>query len=242
MNFIKIKIPFSSVQFSSVELLSRVRLFATPWNGICCSVAKSCPTQRSHGLKQAGLPCPFLSPRVFSYSHALALWGHPNISSSVTPFSSCPQSFLASGSFPMSWFFASGGQSIGALASVLLMDVKAKVAQLCPTLCDPMDCIVHGILQARILEWVAFPFSRDLPNPGLPCCRQILYQLSHKGSPRILENSQAWFPLELTGLISFYPRDSQESSPTSQFKSINSSVLSFLYSQLSHPYMTTGKP
>ena len=37
----------------------------------------------------------------------------------------------------------------------------------CPTLCDPMDYAVHGILQARILEWVAFPFSRDLPNPGI---------------------------------------------------------------------------
>ena len=42
-----------------------------------------------------------------------------------------------------------------------------KVAQSCPTLCDPMDYTVHGILQARILEWVAFPFSRDLPNPGI---------------------------------------------------------------------------
>ena len=50
----------------------------------------------------------------------------------------------------------------------------------------PMDYTVHGILQARILEWVAFP-SRIFPaqgsNPGLPHCRQILYQLSHKGSP-----------------------------------------------------------
>ena len=44
---------------------------------------------------------------------------------------------------------------------------EVKVAQLCPTLCNPMDYIVHGILQARILEWVAFPFSRDLPNPGI---------------------------------------------------------------------------
>ena len=42
-----------------------------------------------------------------------------------------------------------------------------KVVQSCPTLCDPMDYIVHGILQARILEWVAFPFSGDLPNPGI---------------------------------------------------------------------------
>ena len=45
--------------------------------------------------------------------------------------------------------------------------MKVKVVQLCPTLCDPMDYTVHGILQARILEWVDFPFSGDLPNPGI---------------------------------------------------------------------------
>ena len=70
--------------------------------------------------------------------------------------------------------------------------VKVKVTQSCPTLCDPMDYTVHRILQARILEWVAFPFSGGIfptqgLNPGLPHCRQILYQLSHKGSLRILE-------------------------------------------------------
>ena len=47
------------------------------------------------------------------------------------------------------------------------MSYKVRVAQLCPTLCDPVDYTVHGILQARILEWVAFPFSRDLPNLGI---------------------------------------------------------------------------
>ena len=66
-----------------------------------------------------------------------------------------------------------------------------KVAQSCQTLCNPMNYTVHGILQTRILEWVAFLFSRGYSiqglNPGLPYCRQILYQLSHKGSPRILE-------------------------------------------------------
>ena len=69
--------------------------------------------------------------------------------------------------------------------------VKVKVAQSCLTLCNPMDYTVHGILQAKILEWVAFPFSRGSSqprvDPGLPHCRRILYQLSHKGSPRILE-------------------------------------------------------
>ena len=43
--------------------------------------------------------------------------------------------------------------------------VKVKVVQLCPTLCNPMDYTVHGILQARILEWVAFPFSRGSSQP-----------------------------------------------------------------------------
>ena len=69
---------------------------------------------------------------------------------------------------------------------------EVKVTQLCPTLWDPMDLLVHAILQARILEWVTFPFSRGIfptpgSNPGLPHCRWILCQLSHKGSPRILE-------------------------------------------------------
>ena len=59
-----------------------------------------------------------------------------------------------------------------------------KVVQLCPTLCDPMDYIVHEILQARILEWVAFLFSRGIfptqgLNPALLHCWRILYQLSY---------------------------------------------------------------
>ena len=62
----------------------------------------------------------------------------------------------------------------------------------CIWLCDPIDHTVHGIFQARILEWIAFPFSRGSSqprdcNPGLSHCRRILHQLSHKGSPRILE-------------------------------------------------------
>ena len=49
----------------------------------------------------------------------------------------------------------------------LLQQVKVKFAQSCLTLCNPMDYTAHGILQARILEWVAFLFSRDIPNPGI---------------------------------------------------------------------------
>ena len=60
--------------------------------------------------------------------------------------------------------------------------LKVKVTQLCLTLCDPMEYTVHGILQARIMEWQPFPSPGDPPNPwiypGLLHCRQILYQLS----------------------------------------------------------------
>ena len=50
-------------------------------------------------------------------------------------------------------------------------DIKGKVAQLCPTLCNPMDCRVHGILQARILEWVPLPFS------GAPCMSSLICRI-----------------------------------------------------------------
>ena len=79
-----------------------------------------------HGLYQTRLPCPLLSPGVCSNSCLLCQWCHPTISSSVVPFSSCFQSFPASGSFPMSLHFASGGQSIeaSASASVLPMNIQ----------------------------------------------------------------------------------------------------------------------
>ena len=70
-----------------------------------------------HGLQHARLPCPSPSPRVCSNSCPLSLWCHPVISSSVTPFFSCPQSFPVSGSFPLSQLFTSDGQSMGASAS-----------------------------------------------------------------------------------------------------------------------------
>ena len=66
---------------------------------------------RPHGLQHARPPCPSPTPRVYSNSCSLSRWCHPTISSSVVPFSSCLQSFPASGSFPMNQFFASGGQS-----------------------------------------------------------------------------------------------------------------------------------
>ena len=122
-----------------------------------------------HGLQHARPPCPSPAPGACSNSCPLSWWCHPTTSSSVVPFSSCPQSFPASGSFQMSQLFASGGQSIGAsaLASVLPMNIR---------------------------DWFFFFFKDWL----------------------------VWSPCS--------PRDPQESSPTPQFKSINSSALSFLYS------------
>ena len=74
-----------------------------------------------------------------------------------------------------------------------MFKVKVKVTQPCLTLCNPMDYTVHGILQTRILEWVAYPSPADLPNPGIKLgplhCRQILYQLSYQGRSVYHEHS-----------------------------------------------------
>ena len=81
---------------------------------------------------------------------------------------------------------------------------ERKVAQLCLTLCDPMDCIVHGNLQGRVLEWVAFPFSSGSSQPrDITQVSRIaggfFNQLSHKGSPRILEWVAYPSPVDLHG-------------------------------------------
>ena len=119
-----------------------------------------------HGLQHTRLPCPSPTPRAYSNSCLSSQWCHPIISSSVIPFSSCLQFFLASGSFQMSQFFASGGQSIGVSTSTSVLPMNIK----------------------------------------------------------------AWFHLGWLIGSPWSPRDSQESSPTPQFKSIDSSALSFHYS------------
>ena len=118
-----------------------------------------------HELQHTRPPCLSPTPEAYPNSCPLSQWCHPTILSFAVPFSSCPQSFPASGSFQMSQLSALGGQRIGvsALASVLPMNI------------------------------------------------------------------QDWSPLGLTG-SPCSPRDSQESPPTPQFKSINSSALSFIYS------------
>ena len=92
---------------SSVQSLSRVWLFATPWTA-ARQASLSITNSRSPN------PCP------------LSQWCHPTISSSVVPFSSCSQSFLASGSFPVSQFFTSGGQSYGVSASASVLPINIQ--------------------------------------------------------------------------------------------------------------------
>ena len=79
-----------------------------------------------HGLQHARPPCPSPTPGVHSNSCPLSRWCHPTISSSVVPFSFCPQSFPASGSFQMSQFFVSGGQSIGVSASISVLPMNTQ--------------------------------------------------------------------------------------------------------------------
>ena len=119
---------------------------------------------RPHESQHARPPCPSPAPRVHSDSCPSSQWCHPAISSSVVPFSYCPQSLPASESFPMSQLFAWGGQSPGVSALASFLPKK----------------------------------------------------------------SQGQSPSEWTGWSPCSPKDSQESSPTPQFKSINSLVLSFL--------------
>ena len=121
---------------------------------------------KCHRLQHAKLPCLALTPGVYSNSCPLSGWCHPTISSSFFPFSFHLLSFPKSGSFPMSQFFSSDGQSIGVSASTSVL---------------PM-------------------------------------------------NIQDWFPLGWTGWVSLLPKGLSRVSPTPHFNSINTLVLSILYS------------
>ena len=103
--FIHLQIQFSSVQFSRSVVSYSLR---------------------PQGLQHARPPCPSPIPRVYSNSRLLSRWCHPTILSSVIPFSSCPQYFPASGSFPVSQLFASCGQSIGVWASTSVLPMNIQ--------------------------------------------------------------------------------------------------------------------
>ena len=104
-NFEKVGVWFSSVQFSHSVVSDSL------W---------------PHGLEHARPPCPSPTPRVHSNSCPLSRWCHPAVSSSVIPFSSCPQSLPASGSFPVTQLFAWGGQSTGVKASASFLPKNTK--------------------------------------------------------------------------------------------------------------------
>ena len=157
----------------------------------------------AHELKHAGPPCPSPFPRVCPCPSSR--WCLPTISSSVDPFSSHLQSFPASGSFPMSQFFASGGQSIGASASASVLPMSIQgwfplrltglisllpnglsrvytyiyicvyiymyIHQLCPTLCDPVDCSTPGFpVYHQLMELAQTQVHRvgDAIQPSYP--------------------------------------------------------------------------
>ena len=98
-----------AIQFRSLQSLSHVRLW------------------RPHEPQHARLPCPSPTPRVHPNPCPLSWWCHPAISSSVIPFSSCPQSLPASGSLQMSQLFASGGLSIDVSASTSVLPMNTQV-------------------------------------------------------------------------------------------------------------------
>ena len=119
-----------AIQWPRTLMCSDVSVLAHHWwqmyntNSQLSSVASN--SLWSHGLQHARLPCPSPIPRAYANSCPLSQWCHPTISSSVVPFSSCLQSFPASGSFPMSQFFLSGGQSIGISASTSVLPMNTQ--------------------------------------------------------------------------------------------------------------------
>ena len=102
-------------------LLTPVKLLSVQFSRLVVS-----DSLRPHESQHARLPCPSPTPRVYSNSCPSNRWCHPAISSSVVPFSSCPQSLPASGSFPMSQLFAWGGQSIGVSAFVSILPMNTQ--------------------------------------------------------------------------------------------------------------------
>ena len=114
-----------------------------------------------HGLQHARLPCPSPNLGVYSNSGPLSRWCHPTIPTSVIPFSSCLQSFPASGSFQMHQLFTAGGWSIGvsASASVLPMKIQVLKDELVESPCSPRDSQESSPKpQFKIIYYLALSF------------------------------------------------------------------------------------
>ena len=142
----------AKVQISSFLLLSYVWLFATPWTAAC----------------QASVSIP--TPGAYSNSCSLSRWCHPTISSSVVPFSPHLQSFPASGSFPMSQFFASGGQRIGVSASASILPMNIQ---------DWFPLEWTGLISLQSKRLSSLLQHHSLKASILPCSTFVIVQLSH---------------------------------------------------------------
>ena len=112
-------------QIRSVEIMA-ICIYLLVFSSVQFSRSVMSDSLWHHGLQHAKFPCPSPTPGVYSNSCPLSRWCHPTISSSVVPFSFCLQSFPASGSFPMSQLFASGGQSIGVSASTSVLPMNIQ--------------------------------------------------------------------------------------------------------------------
>ena len=138
------------------------------------SVAQSSDSLWPHESHHARPPCPLPTPGAYSNSCPSSRWCHPAISSSVVPFSSCPQSLPASGSFPMSQLFTSGGQSIGVSASTSVLPMNTQDWSLRMDWLDLLavqgtlkSLLQHHSSKASILWHSAF-FTVQLSHPYIP--------------------------------------------------------------------------
>ena len=162
---------------------SRIQEISSPsWSKACqraciqfSSVQFSCSVMSNslwpHRLQHTRPPCPSPTPGVYPNSRLLSRWCHPTISSSVIPFSSCLQSFPASGSFQMSQFFTSGGQSIGVSAStsVLPMNIRYQF---------PLGWTGWISLQSKGFSRIFSNTTVQKPSV-LQCSAFFIVQLSH---------------------------------------------------------------
>ena len=161
-----------------VQLLSCIQLFATPWP----AARQAPPTARRSPRESAqafqALSCPSHP------SPPLSPW-HPT---RRLPARQCAQHRSEarvchhSGDLSLKSVPAQSSEGPGTVAPGRVSKVKVKVAQSCPTLCDPMDCTVHGILQARVLEGAAIPSSRGSSQPRDQCNWTVKYTLSFRDS------------------------------------------------------------
>ena len=137
------------------------------WNSVQFSHSVMSDSLKPHGLQHARPPCPSPTPRACSNSCPLSKRCHLTISSFVVPFSSCLQSFPASGSFPISQFFASGGQSIGVLASASVLPMNIQ------------DWFSLGLISLQSKELSRVFSNTIVQKHHFFCAQHSLYSNSH---------------------------------------------------------------